>query len=101
MMERADRVAELLRDVDHLRHLVGTIAVIVNEDVAAQHLRERLIAEIPAWRIALLVGVPFVPATTVGLGADPGGAVARHIPHTGRGTASRVHTLRILAARHL
>ena len=44
VVERADLVAELLRDVDHLRHLVGAIAVVVHEDVAAQHLGERLAA---------------------------------------------------------
>ena len=65
VVERADLVAELVRDVDHLRHLVGAVAVVVDEDVAAQHLGERLEPEVARRRIALVVGVPLVPLAAV------------------------------------
>ena len=101
VMERADPVAELARDVDHLRHLVGAIAVIVDEDVAAQHLGERLEPEIARRRLALVVGVPLVPLAAVLLGLDPRGAIAGDVAHARRRAARRVDALRILAARHL
>ena len=63
VVERADLVPELVRDVDHLRHLVGAVAVVVDEDVAAQHLGERLQSEIARRWITALVGVPLVPAS--------------------------------------
>ena len=52
VMERRDLVAELLRDVDHLRHLVGAVAVVVDEDVAAQHIGQRLQLEVAVGRFA-------------------------------------------------
>jgi len=45
-MEGADFVAELLRDVDHLRYFVGAVAVVVHVNVAAQNLGERFIREV-------------------------------------------------------
>ena len=77
VVERADLVAELLRDVDHLRHLVGAVAVVVHEDVAAQHLGQRLHREIALRRIALLVRVPLVPLAAVLFGLDPGARDSR------------------------
>ena len=71
MVERLDRVAELLGDVDHLHHLVGAVAVVVHQDVAAQDFRERLEPEIALRRIALMVGVPLIPPTAIAFRLDP------------------------------
>ena len=46
VVESRDLVAELLRDIEHRRHLVGAVAVVVHEDVAAHHLGERLELEV-------------------------------------------------------
>ena len=100
-MKRANLVAELVGDVDHLRHLVGTIAVVVNEDVAAQHLSERLVAEVARRWIAFVVGVPFVPFAAILLGRDPRGAVARHVSHSRGRAPIRVDAFRVLATGHL
>src|SRR6185503_10627767 len=101
MMERADRVPELLRDVDHLRHLVRAVAVIVDENVAPQHLGERLQSEIARGRLALMRLVPPVPLTPIPLGADPCLAISCDVPHSRRGAAAGVYTFGILAAGHL
>src|SRR5205823_24999 len=101
VVKGADLVTELLRDVDHLRHLVGAIAVIVDEDVATKHFRESLQTEVTLRRIALAGLVPFVPLTPIALGGDPCRAIAGDVPHARRWTARRVDALRILPARHL
>ncbi len=73
VVERADLVAELLRDVDHLRHLVGAIAVVLDEDVAAQHLGERLDAEVAVGRVPLVGSASqSSQRAPVALGLDPG-----------------------------
>ena len=39
VMERGDLEAELLAELNHRRHLVGAIAVVVDEDLAVEHSR--------------------------------------------------------------
>ena len=73
----------------------------MDEDVPAQHLGEGLVVQVARRRIALGLGVPRIPAPTVGIGTDPRGAVARDVRHARCGAAARVDPLGILAARHL
>ena len=102
MVERADLVAELVGDVDHLRHLVGAVAVVVHEYVAAQNFGEGLESEVARRRIALVVGVPFVPLATIIHRSDPGAPVTGDVAHArGRSAALTINSLRIFTARHL
>ena len=39
MMKGAHFVAKLFGDIQHLRHLVGAVAMVVNQNVAAQNFR--------------------------------------------------------------
>src|ERR1041384_7059524 len=100
-MERANLVAELLRDIDHLRHLVRAIAVIVHEYVPAQHFRQRFQSEIARRGIALVRRVPCVPLATICFGLYPCGPIAGYVAHARRWPALLIDTLGILAASHL
>src|SRR6059058_361001 len=102
VVEGPDLEAELVRQIDHLGHFVGAIAVVLNVDIAAQHLGERLEPQVTLRGIALLVLVPAVPLPAVRLSLAEGTAVARHVAHPGGGAAAPpVHALRVLSARHL
>jgi hypothetical protein len=102
VMERPDLVPELVGDVDHLRHLVGAVAVIVYQDVAAQHFGERLVGEIAGRRIALVIGVPLVPFAAVVHRSDPGGPITGDVAHASRRSAAlSINPLGVFAARHL
>ena len=83
MVERANLEAEFLGQVEHLGHLVGTIAVVLNEDLAAQNAGKGLELEVPNRRIALPFFEPLVPPPTVVLGLDIAGPIARHVAHAG------------------
>ena len=52
VMERGDLVAELLRDVDHRRHLVGAIAVVVDQDLAVEDAGQRFELEVAIGTLA-------------------------------------------------
>jgi len=101
VVERADLVAELVRDVDHLRHFIRAIAVVVNENVSAQDLRQRLVAEIALRWITLVIGVPLVPLPTVSLGGDPRRPVTGDVSHPGGWSTSLIDPFRVFAAGHL
>src|SRR5688572_4583275 len=101
VVESTNLVSEFPRDVDHLRHLVGAIAVIVHENVAAQYLGECLVAEVAGRRVTLVLLVPLVPASAIRLGIDPRGAVSGDVAHPGGWTAARVNAFRILTTCHL
>ena len=45
-----DLEAELAAQIHHLRHLVGPVAVVLDQDVAAEHLGQRLILEVTVRR---------------------------------------------------
>ena len=97
MVERGDLVAELLGHIEHQRHLVGAIAVVVDEDIAVEHARQRLHPQIAGLE---LVGVAF--AAVFG-GLDPGRAIDREVAHPGGGQApfAAIDALGVLAAGHL
>ena len=102
MVERADLVSELVRDVYHLRHLVRAVAVVVNEDISAQHFGERLAAKVARRRISFVIGVPLVPLAAVVLRLDPRRTISGDISHPRlRSAALSVDPLRVLTARHL
>src|SRR5881398_3906059 len=96
---RADEMAQM---IDHLRHLVGAVAVVLHVHVAAQHFSQRFRPEVSLGRIALVVLVPGVPPAPIGLRQDERRAVARHVAHAGgRPAAPTVHAFGVLAAGHL
>ena len=102
VVERGDVIAELLRHIDHLRHLVGAVAMVLDEDLALEHALQRVHREV-ALRHVAAVAVIFVPLALVGLGLDPRRAGQRDIAHPRlRHVALRaIDPLGILAARHL
>src|SRR5688572_16449340 len=75
--------------------------MVVNEDVAAQHFGEGLVAKLALWRISLAFSIPLVPPAAIRFGVDKRRAVSGDVAHAGRYTAIRVGTLGILAAGHL
>src|SRR5690606_7520393 len=102
VVERRDLVAELARDVDHDRHLVGAVAVVVHQDLALKHARERFELQVARrlFAFAVLVGLELLRIVRRG---DPRLAVARDVGHAaaGRLPAAAVHPFRVLAAGHL
>ncbi len=102
VMEGRDPVAELLCDVEHDRHLVAAVAVIVNEDFAVQDADQGLQLKVAdgGFTVAVLCGREFVAIIRR---RDPGGPVAGDVAHTcARGLLpASVHPLRVLATRHL
>src|SRR3546814_14960247 len=52
MVEGARLVAELVADIEHHRHFVGAVAMVLNEDVALQHACERFEPEVALGRLA-------------------------------------------------
>ena len=52
VVERRDLEAELLRDVDHRRHLVGAVAVVLDPDLAVEHAHQRLELQVAIGRLA-------------------------------------------------
>ena len=81
VMERADLVSEFACDVDHLRHFVRAIAMIVHEYVSAQHFGESLVAEVTRRRISLVIGVPLVRFAPIILRSDPRATIAGDVAH--------------------
>src|SRR3546814_3976228 len=62
MVKGADAKAEFVRDVDHVRHLVGAIAMILDQNLASQHPSERFELQVALRRIARAVALlPSVP----------------------------------------
>src|SRR6185503_12140514 len=101
MMKSADLVAELFGDIDHLRHFVRAIAMIVDQNISTQHFGERFEAEIARRRIAFACRIPIVPLATIAFSLNPGGAITSHVTHPRRWSTLLIDTLRVLAAGHL
>ena len=112
--------AELLRQVEHRRHLVGAVAVDVHQDLAIDRTRQRvqlqiaLAAAVAATVRPVVAGGALPPALLLRLlrlgrvllqvfaGIDEGRAVTRHVAHArGRAALAAVHPLGVLAAGHL
>ena len=95
--------AELVRDVDHRRHLIGAVAMVLDADLALQHAHQRIEGQVPLGRVGLLapgdLGMVVVPAAGV-VRSPP---IAAHIAHFGRrgSTLGAIDPLGVLAARHL
>ena len=101
MVEGADVKAEFPGEIQHLRHLVGPIAVVLDEGLAPEHVGQRLQLEIAVRRISLFLGQPCVPVAPIFLCLGEGGAIARHVAHPGGGTLLLVYSLGVLATGHL
>ena len=67
VVKAADLEAVGGREVEHDDHLIGAIAVVVHEDLAAQHLGQSLEREVPRRRLRLL-GRPALLAVTFARG---------------------------------
>src|SRR5262249_6196902 len=105
VVKRGDLVAELAGNVDHCRHLVGTVAVIVDEDFAVQDSSQRFqlqVARGPLLRVRS-GRLPPAEAVTILAGGLPRATVSGHVSHTrlGRGIARSIDALWILTAGHL
>ena len=131
VMEGRDLVAELLREIDDLRHLVGAIAVLLHQDFAVEHAHQRVEFEVAigrGWRVLgvfllvalhrygrfgfllpdVEVGFVLVPFAPVLARLLPGFAIAGDIAHAREWRAARelsaaiaVNALGVLPARHL
>ena len=106
VVERRDLEAELLRDVDHRRHLVGAVAVVLDADLAVEHAGQRLELQVAIGAL-LRIGAcrrPSLRSALAILGRRlPGLAIAGDVAHPRlrRRVARAVDALRVLAARHL
>src|SRR5690606_11325921 len=103
VVEGGDAVAEFLRQIDHHGHLVGPVAVVLDQDRAVQNAGQGLVLEIAGRGRALAGLAPLVPLGLVVAGGDQGGAIAGHIAHarSGGGVARAVDAAGVLAAGHL
>src|SRR3546814_15708491 len=76
MVEGARLVAELVADIEHHRHFVGAVAMVLNEDVALQHACERFEPEVALGRLAAFAArAPFfidIDTAAILGGIDPG-----------------------------
>src|SRR3546814_5288210 len=86
VVERGDLEVELLRQVDHRRHLVGAVAVDVHEDVAVEHACQRFQLEVA---LVVLAVAAFALRALVAVrgGVDERGAVTGDVAHARRWAA--------------
>jgi len=96
VVERCNLVAELLRHIDNLGHLVGAITMVVDENIAVEHPGQCFLAEIAFRRLGV------VALAAIFLRIDPGLPFEREAAHaSGRHpVATAIYALRILAAGH-
>ena len=88
MVEGADVEAELPGEIEHLRHLVGAVAVVLHQDLAARARRPaspaggrgRAGRPLPSLRSAMRPTRARYSAALI-----QGRAVARHVAHPGGG----------------
>src|SRR3546814_18555160 len=102
VVEGADLEPERARDIDHHRHLVGAVTMVLDEDVAAQHAGKRFELQVTLRRIAgLCAGFPLIPPADIVGGVDPCLAIAGDIAHSSRGRSPffALEALRIPAAQ--
>ena len=106
MVKGARLVAELVADIEHHRHFVGAVAMILNEDVAFENTRQRFEPEVAFGRFAsfaarTLLFISIDLAAIFG-GVDPRAAETRDLAHAGGGRASAaaVTAFGIFAACH-
>ena len=119
-MEGADLEPELVGHLEGGEHVVGLVAVPLDQDVAAQDERERLQPQVPIRRLVValvllllallsldgrraLLARPLFPVARVLLRLGEGLAHGAHVAHPRGGGAllPPVDALRVLAARHL
>ena len=96
MVEGRDLIAKLLRHIDDEAHFVCAVAVVVDEDLARQHARQRLHGKI-ARHVLALVELALIFSST-----RPGLAVDRHVAHAGLWhlALAAINALGVFPARH-
>ena len=103
VVEGGDPVAELLGHIQHQRHFVGAVAVVLDQDRPVQHPDQGLVLQVAGRRRTLAVLAPLVPFGLVVARGDEGGAIAGHIAHAGGRAlvAAAIDPRGVLAAGHL
>src|SRR5258708_2938506 len=100
MMKGAHCVTKLFGDVEHLRHLVSAITMVVDQDIAAQNFSQCFEAQVARRRITLMRGIPGVPLSPVAFSLNPSRSVSGYIAHASRWPARLIHALWIFTASH-
>src|SRR3546814_16196806 len=89
VVKGADPETELARNVDHHRHFIGAIAVILDENLALQHPCKRFELQIALRGIPVpAVILPLVTLARIVGGVDPRLAIARDVTHPRRRSAA-------------
>ena len=103
VVEGRDAVAELLGHIHHQRHLVGAVAVVLDQDRPVQNAHQGFVLQVAGRGGAFAVLAPLVPFGLVVARGDEGGAIAGHIAHARRRAlvAAAIDARRVLAAGHL
>src|SRR5690606_16441086 len=83
VVKGSDLEPELARDIEHDRHFIGAVAMVLDENFAAEHPGKGFKLEITLRRIAGFSArrPPVPPANIIGC-VDPGPAVTCYIAHT-------------------
>src|SRR5207245_317762 len=79
---------ELVAQVEHLGHFVGAITVVLDQDVAAQHLGQGFELQVARRWVALVGAIPLVPLVAVALSLNERAAVSGHVSHPGGRTSA-------------
>ena len=101
VLEAGDLVAKLLGDIDHDRHFVGAIAVVVDQDLAVEHASKRVHRQVLRRNLAAGLFI-FGPLAVIFLGLGPGLPDIGDVAHAGLRhlVLGSVDALGIFAAGH-
>jgi hypothetical protein len=80
MLEAGNLIAHFLRDIDHLRHFVGAIAMVVDQYLPVEHAAQRVHRQVAVRNLAALFLIA-VPLALVIQRLEPGRAGRRNISH--------------------
>ena len=102
VVEGGDLVAEFLGHIDHLRHFIGPVAMVVDQDLAVEDTHKRIHRQVAFGHVAA-GAVIFVPLALILRGLDPHFAGVSDIAHARlRHIALRaIDPFGIFAAGHL
>jgi hypothetical protein len=102
MVKRANGESEFLCELEHREHVIGSVAVGLDQDVPAQDFCQCFQGQIPVRAVRRsITGQPEVPFFPVLLSPYERFAIARHIAHPGGRPGTLVDSFGILPACHL